>query len=51
MISREFKVLIEDGHHTDFWNDDWTGGEQLLVFSRIFALPTSKVGCVSDFGC
>lgn len=24
VISQEFKILIGDGQHTDFWNDNWT---------------------------
>lgn len=52
MISQEFKILIDDGQHTDLWEDDWIGRGKLYVcFSRIFALSCAKSGRVSEFGC
>lgn len=51
VINQDFRIPIRDGHHTDFWNDDWMSIGQLHgSFLTIFALATFKVGRVNDFG-
>lgn len=50
VICRNFKHLISNGLHLDFWTDNWKGRREMkMLFPRIYALATVKQRQVSLF--